>query len=420
LTPTSGCVGTQIVLSISSSSFPIDGDYQIRWSPTASFEEDETLILKTGTVPKYGYSLTETLTVPEGYNGRYYVQFLRIARNDPVTMQFILRPCISISQSSVNPGDTVNLDFKGFPANDSGSLYFDSNVTGIHISPNNVGSYKAQFSLPDTTCGTHTFIAKTSDLGNEAVKASLEVVPDIVLNPKTVLVNESFTITGRGFSGDSSVSVKCNEDAIANSPTTSSSGKFAYECSLPTKSPGIYTITAADEYGNKAKATLTVQTKDTPPPPGVPEEPEPTPQTLEPPPRPTVVAPRDQQFGLLTTEAITFHWEKVAYSGEVTYTVEVSEDCNFLMVQPGMRKSGLTQTSYILNVKPGTYYWRVRAVGADGTKGDWTYSPYSFQVGLVSIDNLVACGFVILLAAIFLILIIMLIKAFYRRLHEYY
>jgi hypothetical protein len=320
----------------------------------------------------------------------------------------------------VKPGDTVSLDFKGFPANDSGTLYFDSNVTGIKISSNDIGSYKTQFSLPDTPCGTHTFIARTSGLGTEEVKASLEVVPDIVLSPSTIYVSESFRITGSGFFEDSGVSIKCNQDTIANSPTTGSSGKFTYECTLPSKSAGNYTITVTDEYGNKANATLVVQTKDEPPPPDTPAEPEPAPETLEPPPKPTVIAPRDQQFGLFTAESITFHWEKIAYSGDVTYTVEVSQDCNFEIVQPGMRKSGLTQTSYTINVKPGTYYWRVRAVGEDNNKGSWSYSPYSFKVGIISIDNLVACGFVVLLAAIFLILIIMLIKAFYRRFHEYY
>jgi hypothetical protein len=378
--------------------------------------------LKTGTVPRNGYSLTESITIPEGYYGRYYVQFLRIARNDPVTMQFILRPCINISQASVKSGDTVTLNFRGFPANDSGSLYFDSNITGVKISSNEVGSYTTQFSLPDSTCGTHTFQAKTSGLGTEEVKASLEVVPDIKLSPSTIFLNDSFKITGRGFTGESGVSIKCNEDIIANSPTTSTSGKFTYECTLPKKSVGNYTITAADEFGNKANATLVVQEKDAlpPPPPETPEQPEQPAEMLDPPPKPTIIAPRDQQFGLFTAESITFNWEGVSYAGDVTYTVEVSKDCNFVMVQPGMRKTSLTQTNHTMNIKPGTYYWRVRAVGNGDSKGTWSYSPYSFKVGIVSTENLAAWAFIVLLVLIFLILIIMLIRAFYRRLHQYY
>jgi len=79
-----------------------------------------------------------------------------------------------------------------------------------------------------------------------------------------------------------------------------------------------------------------------------------------------------------------------------------------------MRKSGLTRTTCTVDLEPGSYYWRVKAVDGADNESQWTLSPHPFKVGLFTIWSLVVGGF------IFLIIFVLLIRAFFRRLSGYY
>jgi hypothetical protein len=79
-----------------------------------------------------------------------------------------------------------------------------------------------------------------------------------------------------------------------------------------------------------------------------------------------------------------------------------------------MKKTGLTQPTCTLPIKAGTYYWRVKAIDGAGNEGEWAISPYAFNVGFFSIWILVIGGVVCLL------IFVLLIRAFFHRLREYY
>jgi hypothetical protein len=67
-----------------------------------------------------------------------------------------------------------------------------------------------------------------------------------------------------------------------------------------------------------------------------------------------------------------------------------------------------------MRLEPGTYYWRVKAIDGAGNESEWALSPYPFQVGLFS--GLYLAGG----AVIFVIVFIFIIRAFFRRVREYY
>jgi hypothetical protein len=101
-------------------------------------------------------------------------------------------------------------------------------------------------------------------------------------------------------------------------------------------------------------------------------------------------------------------------SGAVLYTVEVADNLNFFPLMPGMRRSGISETSVTMNMEPGTYYWRVQAVDVSGNKSKWSLSPYAFQVGLVNLW--VVAGVSLFLIVIF----VLLLRAFIQRVRGYY
>jgi hypothetical protein len=92
----------------------------------------------------------------------------------------------------------------------------------------------------------------------------------------------------------------------------------------------------------------------------------------------------------------------------------VAENFNFFPLMPGMRRSGLTESTVTMNIEPGTYYWRVQAVDPSGNKSKWALSPYAFQVGLINLWIVAGAG--LLLIVVF----ILLLRAFIQRMRGYY
>ncbi len=134
----------------------------------------------------------------------------------------------------------------------------------------------------------------------------------------------------------------------------------------------------------------------------------------EAPDKPIPIGPKDQRFGWFGSQLVTFTWSEVSDASGVTYVVEIAENLNFFPLKPGMKKADLTESRCTATIEPGTYYWRVKAIDGAGNESEWSISPYPFKVGFISIWSIVAG------AVIFLIVFVLLIRTFFRRLSEYY
>jgi hypothetical protein len=406
MTPITGKVGTTVTLSIISTSYQLDGDYKIRWSPTATFDnEDLIMVLAEGNVPKGGYDVEAVFKVPEARYGINYVQYVRFGRDDPFNLQFTVKPTLSVTPASVKPESTVTISGTGFPAGDTVSIKFDGETAEVVstdedaedpaiVKVNEIGSFAATFTVPKVAAGAHEFIADASKMYTDTTAASVEIVPYILLSPELPEIGTRVVVSGCGFAANSVGHLKYDDKVIANSPTTGENGCFSYDFVIPEGSETQHIIVVTDEAGNTSSFGLPLEGK--------------------PPPNPAPVTPRDQRFGILGDETVTFSWTEVADPSGITYTVEVGENLNFFPLKPGMRKADLAQTNCAMVLEPGTYYWRVKATDGVGNESEWVTSPYAFKVGLLSVWAIVIG------AVIFIIVFALLIRAFFRRLSEYY
>lgn len=184
--PTSGKVGTKVTLSIISSSFSLEGDYKIRWSPTATFDESKTRILKKGNAPKGAHTVVVIFTVPESRHGVNYVQFASSEGIDPVNFQFFVEPNIQVIPTSAQSGGTVILKGTGFPTNDSGTLFFDNKATHINASTSITGGFELQFTIPLTSSGQHQFFVDIPMMYPDNGVATIQVLlPDEQTQPNS-------------------------------------------------------------------------------------------------------------------------------------------------------------------------------------------------------------------------------------------
>ena len=357
-------------------------------------------MLTEGEVPRNETRVTASFNIPEAPYGTNYVQYLRSWRPDnPYNFTFNVVPSIKMSPSSASPGSKVTIKGMGFPAdNDDIKLSFDGKDTKLDISTNSSGSFTAEFTIPDTIAGNHEFKTTSESISTVDLSANIQVQPRITLNPAHPEVGGDVTVTGSGFASNSQISIKYDEIAIPNSPpdtslTTNDTGNFSHTFKVPESSEDNHVITATDKAGNIATFGLPLEG--------------------EAPPEPNLLYPCDgQRFGWFGPQIITFKWEEVADPSGVTYTIEVGQ--NTKVWPPTATKTGLTNTTCAIKLEPGTYYWQVRAIDGAGNESDPTLSPYPFKVGLFSALYLVAGSI------LFLIVFILIVRAFFRRVREYY
>jgi hypothetical protein len=356
------------------------------------------LVLAKGEVPTDETKVTVSFTIPEAAYGTNYLQFLRNFRPEsPYGFTFSVVPDIKVSPMSVTPGGEATVKGTGFPADKEVTLTFDGKETNLEITSNGVGSFSTGFAIPNTIAGKHEFKAtvKNMSLGDDII-ASLNVVPKISLQPEHPEIGAEVTLCGCGFAASSPVSVKYDETSVADSPTTDGSGNFSHSFIVPESSKDNHVITATDKAGNVATYGLPLEG--------------------EAPPAPNTIAPGEEQhrFGTFGAQLVTFAWTGVSDPSGVTYTLEIDKNLSFFPLEPGMRKTGLTKPGCTIKLEPGTYYWRVKAIDGAGNESDWSLSPYSFQVGLFSTWYLIVGGL------IFAVIFILVIRAFFRRIREYY
>lgn len=405
-------------MTVSSNNFPIEGDYKILWSSSPKFDDGKTITLSEGTSPKGSQIVTASFSIPEAAYGMYYVGFIRLGRDDPTIFSFNVLPRLRVQPASASPGNTVTIYGTGLPANDAISLTFDSKPTEVNVTANGNGSFTMDFTIPSAIAEEHQISAKSSKLTNTIAPATMLVKPGIAVNPQSPQTGNNVTITGRGFAAKVLIAIKYNEHVITNSPVTDDTGNFTYSFTLPPSAETGTKFVATDPLGNTV--TFSSGSKTPSPPPSPPPSPQPpsTPGTPQSPgtatgktlSKPATVAPKEESFGLFGAQEVTFVWTQASsFPGNITYTLEVSDNYKFQSVKPGMKASGIAQTNHTLKLESGTYYWRVKAVDSFGNESEWANSRYSFKVGSLPVW-LIVVG-----AIIYIVIFWLLVRTLLRR-----
>lgn len=384
-------------ITITSTSFPIGGDYQVRWSRSATFENpDDIIVLAEGSNPRDSYSIVVSFAIPEAKYGVNYLQLVRYGADDIISFQFTVKPSIKVEPEKAQVGQKITIKGYGFPASEDGTVVLDGITPGMPFSASKLGSFSIEMLVPECIAGTHKLVANQSKLFADTPSATFNVVPYVTLTPENPEVGADVTISGKGFAASSQVTIKYDNKELNEKPTTDGKGNFSHTFKVTEGTGKEHKIIVTDKAGNTATYGMPLETT--------------------PPPKPAILSPRNagQTFGFIGSAVVTFNWTPVSDPSGVTYTIEVGENLEFFPLKPGMRKSGLTETSTTIEIPPGTYFWRVRAIDGAGNEGEWSISPHYFKVGIIPMWYLIGGAIVIL------IVFILLLRAFFKRLRDYY
>ncbi len=401
-----------MTISIGGCGKDIGGRYTIYWSKTVISPDsvecgDEItpscyIKVAEGQLPRDTTEATVDFIIPEASYGGNYAQFVRFGRDDIYGFPISVVPNL-IAPSTSSPHSKVTIKGTGFPDEDPNiKISFDGNDTKMSIATSELGSFSVEFTMPETIAGNHQFKAYDENMSFGDITADLQVKPVISMQPEQPEIGSEVTLTGWGFAARSTVSVKYDNVVVSNSPTTDDTGNFTETFTIPKSSEDTHVITATDRAGNVATTALSAP--NTPPN----SAPNTALQT------PTPITPTGQRFGWFGAQPVIFTWSQVSDTSGTTYVLEVDKSLRFFPLEPGMRKTDLTEPNAIITLQPGTYYWRVKAIDGAGNESAWSLSPYPFQVGLFS-GIYLALG-----AIIFVIIFIFIVRTFIHRVRGYY
>jgi hypothetical protein len=399
LTPSSGPTGSQVIISISSGAYPLDGKYEIWWSKSPTMSDDPTTVkLGEGFNERLKQSVSMTISVPEATNGTNYFHFIKAGRTEQMlNFAFQVTPTIIIKSDQVTPRSNASIAGSGFTASDIITFYVDGDpiAATAEIDSDKTGSFTADIPIPDLMSGTHVVKATAKKMFNQEATTRFKTSALIKVEPGVPVVGKTATVTGYGFAANTEVSIKYDSTVVTSSPTSDKSGNFVYNFTVPETSEPKHTVTATDKNGNTATWELPIENN--------------------PPTTPTPVSPSSDRVGIMGAQPVTFTWMPAKDdSGTVLYTIEVADNMNFFPLMPGMRRTNVTESSVTMNIEPGTYYWRVQAADPSGNKSKWALSPYAFQVGLINLWVVIGASLILL------VVFILLLRAFIRRVRGYY
>ena len=434
LSPTSGAVGTKVVVSgIHYESYRGDNI-----SLYFDGREVDTLV-----IPDSGEFTTDFLVPDDAVPGRFYIT----AKDERGNQLGMRRPfVVEETEIALYPGDgtvgtEATISGKGLYAGGEVTVYYNGDRIddGTEVaSP--VGEFGYSFAIPRSTAGEHEVRVEDA-LGNWD-KADFKVIPSIALSPSLGATGDRVTVNGAGFGNRIDVAVYFDKAEVARD-RSNRYGSFEASFNVPVMPPASYEIKAEDEADNEGKAeftisaginlsryegdvgtTLTVSgigflvnrlvtvsyddiqvtTADTDGngafsvtfvvPASIGGD-----HTItvsdgisvvtriftmesEAPPVPALLLP--EESGKAKAEAY-FAWEEVDDPSGVTYTLNIATDADFSYIV--LEKEDLTSSDYILakveklspTKKDAPYCWRVKAVDGASNESGWS-APGSFYV----------------------------------------
>ncbi|MFD6142420.1 choice-of-anchor G family protein, partial [Promicromonospora sp. NPDC060271] len=186
-------------------------------------------------------------------------------------------PAITVEPSSVEAGETVTVVGTGFPAGVDVTVQLtdaEGNPVGdpVTVTPDEDCSFTTDYTVPEgTEPGDYEVVAEPED-GSEGAEAPLTVEPtaidpSITVAPAEVAPGGTTTVTGEGYTPDSTVTVQLT-DADGNPVgdpivvDTDENGGFTTPLVVPEDAePGDFTVVGTDDTtGTPAEAPLTVIT----------------------------------------------------------------------------------------------------------------------------------------------------------------
>jgi hypothetical protein len=393
--PEEGPVGTEV--EISGDNFAGREDIEIYYA-------DEELDIESGDdKTDSSGEFTTIVLIPKSTAGANTIRV--VVGNSEAEAEFAVETEILLDPTSGNVGTDALVSGTGF-ARRSDVVVYLNNVGVATKTTGTKGSFEATITIPELGAGIYDVEAEDEEGNMDTAKFTVTVsestqpspspspAPAPAPSPSTTALNISATsgkvgsaliITGAGFEASGTVTIKFG-DTVLDTVTADASGIFVAMLKVPAGKAGEHTITVSDGV-NTNEVTFTLE--------------------VVPPPIPMPLLPK---MGVKAKTPVAFDWEDVAVEAKpATYALQVATDKDFDEDTIVLEKTGLADSKYTtteaesiaLAGREAVYYWRVRAVDAADTEGEWTgagefYVKKSFSFPQWALYTLMGLGALVL------------------------
>jgi len=360
--PEDGPVGTEVEISGS--------QFTAKESITVYYDGGEIEMESGNSKTDSNGKFTCTVLVPESTVDAHIIK-VAVGESE-AEAEFTVAPEIFLEPASGNAGTQTLVSGTGFARRSDVVVYL--NNAGVATQTTGTkGSFEVTFAVPELNAGVYDVEAEDEDGNMDAAKftvttpASTQPTPTptptpapsptaIKISATSGKAGSDLIITGAGFIGGGTITIKF-DDAVWDTVTADASGIFVKVAKVPAGKAGEHKITISDGT-NANEATFTLE--------AVP---------------PSIPAPLLPQMGVKVKTPVSFDWGDVtADVPPVTYSLQVATKDDFGQGNIVLEKTRLAESKYVtteaesvaLASREGVYYWRVSAVDAAGTEGDWT------------------------------------------------
>jgi len=391
--PDEGPVGTEVEIS---------GQNFAGREDIAVYCADDELDIESGdNQTDSGGEFTTIVIIPKSTAGANTIRV--VVGSSEAEAEFTVETEILLDPTSGNAGTEALVSGTGF-ARRSDVVVYLNNAGVATKTTGSKGSFEATITVPELDAGIYDVEVEDEEGNMDTAKFTLTVsestqpspspAPAPAPAPSTTAINISATsgkagsdliITGAGFEASGTVTIKF-DDAVLDTVTADASGIFVAMLKVPAGKAGEHTITVSDGV-NTNEVTFTLE--------------------VVPPPIPMPLLPK---MGDKAKTPVTFDWEDVAADAEpVTYALQVATDKDFDEDTIVLEKTGLDKSEYAtteaesiaLAGREDVYYWRVMAIDATDTEGEWTgagefYVKSSFSFPTWALYTLMGLGALVL------------------------
>ncbi len=362
--PEEGPVGTEVEIS---------GENFADREDIAVYCDDDELDIESGDDrTDSGGEFTTIVIIPKNTAGAHTIRV--VVGSSEAEAEFTVETEILLDPTSGNAGAEALVSGTGF-ARRSDVVVYLNNVGIATQTTGTKGSFETTLTIPELDAGIYDVeaedeegnmdTAKFTVIVSESTQPSPSPTPTPTPAPSPTAINTSATsgkagsdliITGAGFAAGGTVTIKFGEEVL-DTVTADASGMFVAMLKVPAGKAGEHKITISDGT-NTNEVTFTLEAV-----------PPPVPMPLKP------------QMGVKAKTPVAFDWEDVTADAQpVTYTLQVATGEDFKEATIVFEKTGLTDSEYTtteaesiaLAGREGVYFWRVRAVDATETEGEWT------------------------------------------------
>ncbi len=166
---------------------------------------------------------------------------------------FTVKPSISISPISGGVGTVITVKGHGFNSRETGiRVTYDSNAVKSDILAGENGSWNMQFTIPNSTTGSHIIDASGSITRAVDIEdAVFSIAPGLTLDQSAGMIGSTVKITGAGFGpGEKGIVILFDGITIKSDIVADNSGQWSTSLSVPEAAYGLHYFDARGNMTN--------------------------------------------------------------------------------------------------------------------------------------------------------------------------